>query len=226
MRTGLLIMLVAVLAASPAGCGGSGQKSAATAPSTPAATSPAPSPGNAALPPSTVVALSAHVLTAGDLRGFSQRGPLPESTKAAGWVKESEPESPAAARARHVASLQRLGFTAGVRERLQATGGGPAEGISIAERFTSPSGAGAELSDQIAQLKAQGGFSSFAVPAIPRARGLATTPGGPFTGFNVAFAKGAYYYLVGVGFPAGASPAPTREGLIAAAQRLYERVHG
>lgn len=218
-------MLAAVLAASPAGCGGSGQKSAATAPSTPAATSPAPSPGNAALPPSTVVALSAHVLTASDLRGFSQRGPLSESTNAAGWVKESEPESPAAARTRHMASLQRLGFTAGVRERLEPTGGGPAEGISMAERFASPSGAGAELSDQIAQLKAQGGFSSFAVPAIPGARGLATTPGGPFTGFNVAFAKGAYYYLVGVGFPAGTSPAPTRQGLIAAARRLYERVH-
>jgi hypothetical protein len=225
VRRGLLIVLATVLAASPAGCGGSGHSSAATAPSTPAATSPAPSPGNAALPRSTVVTLSSHVLTASDLRGFSQRGPLSEGTKAAGWVKESEPESPAAARTRHTARLRRLGFTAGVRERLESTGGGGAEGISMAEQFTSPSGARAELADQIAQLKAQAGFSSFAVPAIPGARGLATTPGGPVTGFNVAFAKGAYYYLVGVGFPAGTSPAPTREGLIAAAQRLYGRVH-
>ena len=157
--------------------------------------------------------------------GFSQRGPLSESTKAAGWALESEPGSPAAVRGRHITRLQRLGFTAGVREQLEPAGGGPAESISLAERFTSHSAARAELQAQIAQLNAQGGFTFFAVPAISGGRGLATTPGGPITGFNIAFAKGAYFYLVGAGFPAGTSPAPTREGLITAALRLYRRVH-
>ena len=43
----------------------------------------------------------------------------------------------------------------------------------------------------------------------------------------VAFTRGAYFYLVGVGFAAGTSPAPaTRAGLTTAAQRLYARVRG
>jgi hypothetical protein len=220
-------MLAGMLAALPSGCGGSGRQTAAgtSATSARAGAPPAPGAGSEAIPPSAVVTLSGHVLTAGDLPAFRQRGPLLENTHAAGWVRESEPDLPAAQRAAHAASLRRLGFSAGVREQLEPTGGGPAEGISTTEQLGSSPAANAELRAQLARLNTRGGFTSFLVPAIPGAHGFATKTGGPITGFNIAFAKGAYYYLVGVGFPTSTTPAPTRAELIAAAQRLYKRVH-
>jgi hypothetical protein len=164
-------------------------------------------------------------MSAGDLPGFSQHGPLTENTTAAGWANASEPGTPPAQRSGHAQRLQRLGFSAGVSEQLEASGASHAESVSVAERFSSPRAASAELHAQTAQLMAQGGFTSFSVPAIPGARGLATSPG-PFTGYNITFAKGSYFYLVGLGFPAGASPAPTRQDLVAAAHHLYKRVPG
>jgi hypothetical protein len=224
----LWIVAASLLVAPAAGCGSSGHKPAAntTTTSTPSGTSPAPgAAGNAAIPPSTVVELSRHVMSAGDLPGFSERGPLTDSTKAAGWVNVSEPGTPTAQRSGHAERLERLGFAAGISEQLEASGGSRAEGVSVAERFSSPRAASAELHSQTAQLNAQGGFTFFPVPAIPGARGLATTPG-TITGYNVTFAKGSYFYLVGIGFPAGASPAPTRQELVTAAQHLYKRVPG
>jgi hypothetical protein len=47
---------------------------------------------------------------------------------------------------------------------------------------------------------------------------------GAITGYNVAFAAGPFYYLVGVGSQTDAPLAPTRAQLIAAARRLYGRV--
>jgi len=41
----------------------------------------------------------------------------------------------------------------------------------------------------------------------------------------VFFTDGPYLYLVGVGWAVGESHAPTRAGLIAAATKLYTRVH-
>jgi hypothetical protein len=60
------------------------------------------------------------------------------------------------------------------------------------------------------------------VPAIGGARGFGGSAGGT-TGYNVAFASGPYYYLVGAGYPPGA---PGGAAVILAAQHLYRRVHG
>ena len=48
---------------------------------------------------------------------------------------------------------------------------------------------------------------------------------GSETDYNVAFAVGPSYYLVGEGYPTGAPNAPNRAAVILAAQRLYARVH-
>jgi len=225
-------VLASLLAAFQGGCGGSSHKSASTpassspstTPSTPSTSSSAPGAGAAAPPSSAVVVLAARLLRGSDLIGFTPHGSVTAVTRPDRWVEASEPGAPADARKQHVARLQRLGFTGAAREQLEADAGGGAEAISVVERFGAPSAARAELQGQLAQLQAQGGFTSFAVPGIPGARGLATTPGGAVSGVNVAFAKGADTYLVGIGAPAGRSPSPSRADLIAAAKRLYARV--
>jgi hypothetical protein len=66
--------------------------------------------------------------------------------------------------------------------------------------------------------------ATFAVPVIPGASGFGGASGGT-AGYNVAFADGVYYYLVGAGWPTGTPSPPTRAALVTAAQDLYRRVH-
>ncbi len=68
------------------------------------------------------------------------------------------------------------------------------------------------------------GAKAFTVAAIPGASGFGGAHNGS-TGYNVAFADGAYYYLVGAGWPTGTPSPPTRAALITAAEDLYRRVH-
>jgi hypothetical protein len=193
-------------------CGGGSHKAATTAAS------------NAALPPGAPPALRGtrgQVLAAGELAGFTRQGRIALGISAASWAHEEE--LPPAQSAKEAARLGRLGFVAGVRERLAPANGGPAEGLSIVEQFRSPRAADAELAAQLTIGKAQGA-SAFAVPSIPGATGFGGSIGSA-TGFNVAFADGSYYYLVGAGFPRETPNPPTRADVIAAAQHLYSRVH-
>jgi hypothetical protein len=164
-----------------------------------------------------------RLVAANELAGFRPRGHRTLGINPASWVVEIE--LPASQRAREAARLARLGFVAALRERLVPANGTPAEGLSIVEQFRTPTSARAELAAQIRQVKALGPVKSFAVPAIPSAVGFGGSKAGS-SGLNVAFAKGAYYYLVGAGWQTVGDPSPpTRAGLIAAAQRLYRRVH-
>jgi hypothetical protein len=199
-----------------AGCGGSSHNST-SAGAAPAPTGP---PANVPLPPGASPAarhVFGRVLRAGDLPGLQPQGGRQVGFNASSWVGGEE--LPQAQRAEVIARLERLGFVAGVRERLTPSAGGPGEAISIVEQFRSVRAAQEELAADAQQLKALG-QSEFAVPAIPGARGV----GGP-GGFNVAFSDGVYYYLVGAGFPPGAPGAPSHATLSAAARRLYLRVH-
>jgi hypothetical protein len=95
--------------------------------------------------------------------------------------------------------------------------------VSAAEQFKTPSGARSELANELKLFKAAdaGFYKAFRVAGIPAALGFAETAQPP--GVNVAFASSDYYYLVGAQVSATASSEAT---IIAAARRLYRRVHG
>jgi len=201
-------------------CGGGSHKTATSGASS-NATGP---PSTVALPPGAPPALRAvfgRVLTAGELAGLTPQGRRVLGINAASWAHDQElPPTQTATEARR---LEHLGFVGAVRERLASATGGPAEGLSIVEQFRSPRAADTELVAQVKMGKAHGA-TAFAVPSIPGARGFGGSSG-QTTGYNVAFADGSYYYLVGAGFPSGTPNAPTQAEVVAAAQHLYRRLH-
>jgi hypothetical protein len=163
------------------------------------------------------------MLAAGEMVGFTPQGRRLLGINPESWVVALQ--VPAAQQAAKVALLRRLGFVAAVREDLVGSGGVP--GLSMVEQFRSPGGARGELAAVVQQFKTSipppARFTSFAVPGIPAARGLAATGD---TGANVAFTKGSYYYLVGAaGAPPGTPGGPNHASVSAAAQHLYHRVH-
>jgi hypothetical protein len=211
VRRVLSVVLLGVLVVAATGCGGSGTKTASTA-----GTASATVPSSA---PPAIRALAGRMLVAGDLRGFAPEGQRTIATSAQSWVHEYPPPEQETARRR----LESLGFMRGVSEHLVASTGNGSEATSVAIQFRSPHSAVANVESE-AKNPGFGG-KTFAVATIPSAIGL----GGVFgaeTDYNVAFAAGPYYYLVGEGYRTGTHGAPTREQLITAAQRLYARVHG
>jgi hypothetical protein len=172
--------------------------------------------------PAGLRSVSGRVLLANELAGFAPQGRRIVGTNAASWVGGLE--LPPTQEAKEVSRLQRAGFRAGVRERLAPTKGGQAEAISIVERFGSPQQASAELAKQLGGLNVRGA-TTFSVPGIPGAHGVAIVTRQQ-SGVSVEFAKGDSYYVVGAGWPARSSGAPTRAQVQAAAQHLYSRVSG
>ena len=208
MPRAVSVVLVGLLAALAAGCGASSNKTASTATTTTA-------PSNA---PPAVRALAGRMLVAGDLRDFVPQGRRTIATNPQSWVHEYPPGEQEMERRR----LEGLGFVRGVSEHLVGSTKNDTEAISTAIQFRSPHSAVTNVEDEA--KSPHFGAKTFAVAGIPGAKGL----GGVFgseTDYNVAFAVGPYYYLVGEGYHAGTPGAPTREQLIAAAQRLYARVH-
>jgi hypothetical protein len=118
--------------------------------------------------------------------------------------------------------LRRLRFVAGVREDLIIPGQTDRGGLSVVEQFPTHAAAATELA---ANLKGPSGapLTPFPVSAFPGAHGFGSASVG---GYNVAWADGPFFYLVGAGFRPGAANPPTAAQVIAAAHRLYVRVHG
>jgi hypothetical protein len=210
MRRALSVALVGLLAASAAGCGGSSKKTASTA-----TTAPATVPSNA---PPAVRALAGRMLVAGDLRGLVPQGQRTIATSAKSWVHEYPPGEQETERRR----LEGLGFVRAVSEHLVGSTANGSEGTSVAILFRSPRSAVTNVDDEAKSPRFAA--KTFTVAGIPGAKGFGAV--GSETDYNVAFAVGPYYYLVGEGYHTGAPGAPTREQLITAAQRLYARVHG
>ena len=209
-----------------AGCGGSSHKTASA--TTGAAAGPSAAPagpsGTSALPPGAPPALRGvfgHVLRASELPGFSPAG-RQLGINASSWVAGLG--LPPSERASEAARLQRLGFVAAVGEHLASSSGSAAEALSIVEQFPTQQAAARELAAQVKMGEAQGA-KAFAVPGIPGASGFGGAHG-PFTGVNVVFQAGPYYYLVGAGWPSGTPNPPTRAAVIAAAERQYRRLNG
>ena len=159
------------------------------------------------------------MLVAGDLRGLAPQGQRTIATNAPSWVHEYPPPEQETARRK----LESLGFVRGVSEHLVASTKNGSEGTSVAIQFRSPQAATMNVESE-AKNPVFGG-KTFAVAGIPGAIGLGGVSG-PETDYNINFAVGPYYYLVGEGYRTGTPGAPTREQLITAAQRLYARVHG
>jgi hypothetical protein len=211
MAVGAVLVTIAL-----SGCGGSSSTSSSkTATTASAANGTASAP--ASLPPGTPASLRGPhgvMLRAGDFADFVPRGYTPPATSAQSWTAEFPP----AQRAPEAARLKAAGFVAGINEQLSRTSGG-GEAISVVEQFHSDKRAAAEVVAQLNQALGRH-ETPFAVPGVPGARGWGfsktSTPDA-----NVAFAVGAYYYLVG--FSAPSAGGPTHAQLITAAQRLYSR---
>jgi hypothetical protein len=196
-----------------AGCGGSSHKT-----STAATRAPATTASTAATASTPTSGIASWVLTSNELPvGFTGSQPSVDNT-ISGWLADSQ--TPSSQVASETKRLTRLGFVAGASENLTGPSGG---GVSIAEQFKTPGGARSELANEVKLFKANdaGYYEAFPVAGIPGAFGLAEAGQPP--GVNVAFASGDYYYLVGAQVSATASSEAT---IIAAARRLYRRVHG
>jgi hypothetical protein len=172
--------------------------------------------------------LSARLLKRGELAGFARQTSPTTFTSARLWVQTALNLTPAKASAQ-VARLHREGFK-GLRVELLDRRTATEDGVSWVMQLGSPASARAELAatfdDYKARTTAKGGsFWPYTVPAIPGARGYRAFGSGQ-VGENVFFADGPFLYLVGAGWVAGEKDPPTRAGVIAAATKLYRRVHG
>jgi hypothetical protein len=211
MGAGRVVICGVVAGFFVAGCGGGGHK-ASTTTSTPSSSTAA-----ATSPPPT--GIRSQVLAPNELAGFKVARIATYKTPSA-WLS-SEQGVPANQLAAEKAMLARDGFRIGVHEDLM---NGSTPGLSIVQQFRSPDAARNAFALYVSQFKASGSsagaYAPFNVPGIPGATGfsLGGSNGG---GINIAFTDGADYYLVG---QEGAS-SKTIAGLIAAAQRLYHRVH-
>jgi hypothetical protein len=161
------------------------------------------------------------VLAAGDLPGFTPQTQESQVSESATQAAATMTEGPGPEREQAAARLRRLGFIAAVHERLAPTSGSD-EAVSIVQQFPSASAATQELAAETKNPAPKAHVTRFAVPGIPGARGFAAS-GGEFSGINVAFAVGSYYYLVGAGWKTGVPEPPTRDALIGAARHLYQR---
>jgi hypothetical protein len=223
MRLGLVAAATPLAAIALAGCGGSSTSSSGTSSSARAAkaATPTSSVRSPTLPAGTPAALRGPhgaALRAGDLPGFVPQSYEPPSTSAKSWVAEYPP----ALRAAEAAKLEALGFVAGNVERLAPPpGSGSQEAISLVEEYRSAHGASGEVAAQVEQARSRA-ESAFPVAGIPGAGGWGSDSSVKVA--NVAFAAGAYYYLVGFSWTGAGGP--THAQLVTAAQRLYRRVRG
>ncbi len=189
-----------------AGCGGSGHNSATST----AATS------TSAQPPAPAGDIQSRALAEGELSGVAVGSPV-LADSAESWVVADD--LPASKRTSEAERLRRLGFVAAVREPLVASTGSQTAGLSVVEQFRSSSSARSQLTAEYRQNTASGGHVTvFAVPGIAGARGFELSSSG-FSGSNVVFTKGPYFYLVGE-----QAEAPSRANVTAAAQHLFDRV--
>ena len=171
--------------------------------------------------------LIARLIERGDLPGFGPGAAIPFKTAKA-WVDANTALTPVQASAQE-ARLRREGFKGLLSEYL-GLGQSLRAGISWVMQLGSPAAARAELAAGLRGFKAQyvaagGSFSAYSVGAIPGARGFRVAGNGQ-VGENVYFADGPFLYLVGEGWSTAVKKPPTRADLIAAVEKLYERVHG
>lgn len=128
-----------------------------------------------------------------------------------------------------VARMRREGFVAVLSRQLGTAQQEPFGGLSWVMQLRSASAAQAELAatvqDAKTSLKPPNTYMAFQVTGIPGARGYyGSSAGGG--GDNLVFTDGPFLYFLGFGWSAKPKNLPTQAQLVAAASRLYKRVHG
>jgi hypothetical protein len=210
-------VLVALLtaAAGASGCGGSGHAKSTTGGG---AASTGGQPGASA-------ALSARNVVASDFPGFTLA--VPDIVEGASdWVLRNM--LPPAQATSETTALRQLGFVGGLNQHVTASDGSNHEGLLIVEQFGSPAGARAEAKRLYAeQVKPMPGthLTTFATPGVPGARAYKVTST-QFGGYNILWADGRYYYLVGAGWPGSDQHPPSQAFIVSAARQIYQRDHG
>jgi hypothetical protein len=170
-----------------------------------------------------------RVLRTGELAGYKRFGPATSFIRARSWVSSGTGLTLKEVAAR-VARLNREGFVTVLSQQLAPIRGSRDRGgLSWAMRLKSPAAARNELAAIARYSQADGkgagrSFKPFRVTGIPRARGFRLAKPG-IAGDNVVFADGRYVYLVSTRWETYAQRRPARAALLAAARKLYRRVH-
>jgi hypothetical protein len=166
--------------------------------------------------------LRARLLRQRDFPGF--RLETAKSYTAKAWVTTDQSLSAAQVKAQ-IARLEREGFKGLLSEYLDDAQG-PRNGVSWVMQLGSAASARAELAATVSYEKTSGNApESFRVKAIPKSFGFGGTNGPGSGGENVTFADGPFLYLLGNAW-SGSTHNPKHAALIAAATKLYDRVHG
>jgi hypothetical protein len=168
--------------------------------------------------------LTARVIAHGELAGFGPFGAAHVQTfrTPGSFLAAYQQAATPSQVSEWVALLKREGFVAVAAEQLGSRTANRG-GLSWAMELGSSAGAHSELVKEIRSDESHGPVTRFVVRGIPTASGfrLGTSSSG---GDNILFTDGRFLYFVGVGWSTGGKPA--RAALIAAAQKLYERVRG
>jgi hypothetical protein len=172
--------------------------------------------------------LSALVIQPGEFPGFVATAPPVLYKTPQQWARLDSALSGAQASAQ-TTRLDGEGFVAVAYRQLGTPTREPWSGVSWVMQLRSAAAAKAELAaevrDTVTTTKPPDTYVAFAVSGIPGAHGyVLASPSG--TGDNVQFADGACVYLVGDGWAGKPKNAPTTTQLVAAATKLYKRVHG
>jgi hypothetical protein len=123
------------------------------------------------------------------------------------------------------AQLVKWGFVGGVVSNLSTPGNSKRGGYSLVVELSTNANANAYLKLQHTNTP-EVVWIPFAVSGIPGAVGFEQTGSGPAGGgSNVGFVSGPYAYVVGAGWGNGAQNVISNQTLIAAARKLYSRVH-
>jgi hypothetical protein len=185
------------------------------------AAAPAPPAARGKLP------LTARVIRPGEFPGFVPTEPV-VLRKAEQWAGRG-PGLTAEEVAARTTRLRREGFAAVVIEDLVPKRLGIEQaGLSYAVQLRSAGAARAELAATVAAAEAtatpERAYSAFRVKTIPGARGYRLSSADT-TGDNVVFADGRFVYLLGDRWAGEETNPPARSRVVAAAARLYRRVH-
>jgi hypothetical protein len=165
------------------------------------------------------VPLAARVLANGDLPGFAPPSKPQVYVRVEDWAAGFPKPAVEAAR------LRKLGFAGAAFEHLTPEKLQERDAVSSVIRFRTQAAARANMDYAIASASRAGvKVTRFAVPAIPGAAGLSSHRSDG-AGYDVVFVDGPLFYDIGAYTPHAKQP-PTAAQVLAAATKLYHRVHG
>ena len=166
--------------------------------------------------------LTAHLLRAGELRGFVPDGAPEVVREPLVWAGQTA----AGRSAGETAALRRFGFVAAASVHLRSSGRDDRDALSYAVEFRTAQGARAYLVRTMGRLsravKGERVALLCAIQPLGALRLDVSSPGS--VGHNLLFQRGRVVHLVGVGHAPDAVEPPSALDLAAAASALVRRV--